>query len=231
MGLICEKAGFGPDPYFKYTFALWIVLIPSLPHAPAIGLGLFLVFVGMQVVKPNRGAVEEFISTFFCSAYASVGLLMLILIRQSGTTEQLGFGLVVMLMMMVWGNDVFAYFGGKSFGKRLLAPKISPKKTWEGFLFGIIGAAAGGAIVFIWIPVALPFSFFNALPLVLLISIFGPLGDLAISKLKRSANLKNASDILPGHGGFLDRFDALILAAPVCYLYLYMLGKMGYIIF
>lgn len=231
MNIISSKAGFKPDPYFIYTIGLWIVLIPTLPYNPAIGLILLLLFVAFSIFKQRAQAVEEFVSTVFCSAYAPIGLMVFILIRQIGISDQLGLGLVVALLFMVWGNDVFAYFGGKSLGKHLLAPKVSPKKTWEGFIFGILGAGVGFTIVFYWLPVALPFDLVQAIPAIILVSIFGPLGDLAISKLKRAADIKDASNILPGHGGFLDRFDALILAAPAFYLYLYILKIMGHVSF
>ena len=231
MNTISTKAGFKPDPYFIYSIGLWVVLIPELPYDLGIGLTLFLIFVAFQVLKSREQAVEEMVSTIFCSLYAPLGLMMLVMIRGIGMSDQLGMGLLVALLFMVWGNDVFAYFGGKALGKRLLAPKISPKKTWEGFLFGIIGAGVGYSIVYYWLPVALPFSTIDAIPGILLISIFGPLGDLAISKMKRAADIKDASNILPGHGGFLDRFDALILAAPAFYLYIYILKVLGYVSF
>lgn len=231
MNIVASKAGFKPDPYFIYSFGLWIVLIPALPYNPAIGLTLFLLFVAFQVFKQHEQAVEEFISTLFCGLYAPLGLMMIVQVRGIGMSDQLGMGALIALLFMVWGNDVFAYFGGKTFGKRLLAPKISPKKTWEGFIFGILGAAVGYGIVYYWLPVALPFSVIDAIPAIILISIFGPLGDLAISKIKRAADIKDASNILPGHGGFLDRFDALILAAPAFYLYLYLLKLWGHVTF
>ena len=231
MNIISSKAGFKPDPYFIYSTGLYIVLFPDLPYAPAIGLAIFLIFIAMQVFKSTDQAVEEMISTAFCGIYAPFGLMMLVQVRGIGMSDQLGMGLLVALLFMVWGNDVFAYFGGKATGKRLLAPKISPNKTWEGFLFGILGAGVGYSIVYYWLPVALPFSTVDAIPAILLVSIFGPLGDLTISKIKRAANIKDASNILPGHGGFLDRFDALILAAPAFYLYVYVLKVLGYVAF
>lgn len=231
MNTIASRAGFKPDPYFIYTIGLWIVLIPGLPYNLAIGLTLFLLFIALQIFKQKEQAIQEMVSTVFCSIYAPLGLMMLIQIRSIGMSDQLGMGSVVALLFMVWGNDVFAYFGGKNFGKRPLAPKISPKKTWEGFFFGILGAGVGYLIVYYWLPVALPLSLIDAIPAILLISIFGPIGDLTVSKMKRIANLKDTSNILPGHGGLLDRFDALILAAPAFYLYIYILKIWGYVSF
>lgn len=230
LGIICGKAGFKPDDFFPYTIALWVLLIPMLPHAFEIGLIIFLLFAAVQVVKQSAHQIEEFISTLFCGFYAPLGFLTLLMIRDSGTSET-GFVLTVSLLLMVWGNDVLAYFGGKYLGSRLLAPKISPKKTWEGFLFGILGAAIGLLLAFYLLPFEFSVSLAAVLPLAVIVSIFGPLGDLAESKLKRAAGVKDSSHILPGHGGFLDRFDALILAAPAFYVYIYFLEVMGYVSF
>lgn len=228
MWIICTKAGFRPDPYFPYFIAVWMLLAPGFSHAFEAGVALFLLFVGFQVLRRPGRDIDELISTLFCGFYAPTGLLLLLLIRDLGSPET-GFLLAVTLLLMVWGNDVFAYFGGKRFGHRLLAPSVSPKKTWEGFFSGFVGAFAGLLITFYLIPVPFPTGLAPALPLVVLVSIFGPIGDLAESKLKRAAGVKDASTILPGHGGFLDRFDALILAAPAFYLYLYLLIQLDYV--
>ena len=230
MSVICSKAGFKPDAYFPYTIALWILLIPALPYPFEIGIAIFLLFVGIQVFNKSEQDIQEFVSTLFCGFYAPIGLLLFLLIRNMGSSET-GFALTIGLLLMVWGNDVFAYFGGKNFGRQLLAPGISPKKTWEGFFFGFVGAFTGLLITVYLIPVAFPVEMTLALPLIALVSVFGPLGDLAESKLKRAAGVKDASNILPGHGGFLDRFDALILAAPAFYLYIKLLIILEYISF
>lgn len=230
MSEICTQAGFRTDSYFPYSIGLWILLVPTLPYAFEIGVAIFLLFVGVQVFKQDGQDVRELISTVFCGIYAPLGLLILLLIRGLGSTEA-GFALTIGLLLMIWGNDVFAYFGGKNFGRRLLAPSISPKKTWEGFFFGFGGALVGLVITVYLVPVAFPMSMELALPLVLLVSVFGPIGDLAESKLKRAAGVKDSSHMLPGHGGFLDRFDALILAAPAYYLYIKFLTALDYVTF
>ena len=225
---VSEKAGFKPDDFFPYTIGLWILLLPVLPHAFEIGVGIFLLFVAMQVLKNPEQGIQEMVATLFCGIYAPLGLLMFLMTRDLGITET-GFVLTLSLLLMVWGNDVFAYFGGKYLGSHLMAPDISPKKTWEGFAFGIIGAATGLLITIYLVPITYPISVLYALPLALILSIFGPIGDLSVSKMKRAAGVKDTANILPGHGGFLDRFDALILAAPAFYLYVYFLKVWGYV--
>lgn len=228
MTAICTKAGFKPDRYFPYIIALWILLAPVLPYAFETGVALFLLFAATQVFSSTGDDIRELVSTLFCGIYAPVGLLLFLKIRHLGSPET-GFVLTIALLLMVWGNDVFAYFGGRQFGRRPLAPSISPKKTWEGFFSGFIGSLAGLLIAFFLIPIPFPTTLATALPLIVLVGIFGPIGDLTESKLKRAAGVKDASNILPGHGGFLDRFDALILAAPAFYLYLYLLIQLDYV--
>lgn len=227
---VSSKSGFKPDDFFPYTIGLWILLVPILPHAFEIGVGIFLLLIAMQVLKNPSKGIQEMVSTLFCGVYAPLGMLLFLMTRNLGESET-GFVLTLSLLLMVWGNDVFAYFGGKYTGTHLMAPDISPKKTWEGFGFGILGALAGLLITVYLVPIAYPVAVLYVLPLALLISIFGPLGDLAVSKMKRAGGLKDTANILPGHGGFLDRFDALILAAPAFYLYFYFLKVFGYVTF
>lgn len=230
VSVISEEAGFKTDPVFSYLIGLWILLSPFLPHEFVTGLVIFLLFIGTQVFKPGDVGFKSLVSTSFCGIYAPLGLLTLLLVRQLGNAET-GFVLTLSLLLMIWGNDVFAYFGGKNFGKNHLAPRISPNKTWEGFFFGIAGALTGLSIVLYLIPIAYPATLLLMLPAVLLVSVFGPIGDLTASRLKRAAGVKDASNILPGHGGFFDRFDAAILAGPSFYIYLKFLEIMEYVSF
>ena len=230
LSMIIEKAGFKPDDFFPYTIGLWILLAPFLPHAKVLGIIIFLLFMLIQIFKTSGVAVKELVSTFFCGIYVPVGFLTLIMIRNTSSTET-GFVLTVALLLMVWGNDIFAYFGGKSFGKHALAPEISPNKTWEGFVSGIAGALVGLLIAVYALPFEFPISLAAISPVVLLISIFGPVGDLMASRLKRAAGVKDASNLLPGHGGLFDRFDALVLASPAFYCYLYLMKIFGYATF
>lgn len=225
LSMIMDRAGYKADDYFPYTLGLLILLTPYLAHTQLLLTAVFLLFISIQLFK--TGGVREMIPSFFSGIYAPAGLLCLILIRNMEAHET-GFALTLALLLMVWGNDVFAYFGGKQFGSRLLAPAISPGKTWEGFLFGILGAVAGLLVVYYLVPGGLPFSLLLLLPGALLTSIFGPIGDLTESRLKRVANVKDSSDILPGHGGVFDRFDAFILAAPAFYVYLELIQILGY---
>jgi phosphatidate cytidylyltransferase len=128
-----------------------------------------------------------------------------------------GFGYVIFLAMAVVLNDVLAYTAGRLFGKTPLAPAISPKKTVEGALGGVLGSVIA-AIVFSY---AVPdLGLAQTLAAALIISVAAPLGDLIISVIKRDMQVKDSGTLIPGHGGLLDRVDSLIFATPLFYYYL-----------
>ncbi len=227
---LMSSAGTPTDPYFPYTIGLWVMLFPVLPYAFEIGLVILLLFIAIQTFNKSEESITQLSSTFFAGLYAPIGLLCLMLIRAIGTHE-IGFLLTIATVLMVWGSDVFAYFGGKSFGKNKLAPLISPNKTWEGFFSGYLGCFVGLSIAISAVPYETDFTLKIALLLILLVGTFGPIGDLIESKMKRKAGVKDSSSILPGHGGFFDRFDALLLVAPAVYIYLKFIQELGYVTF
>lgn len=122
---------------------------------------------------------------------------------------------VFLLFVLIWSSDSFAYFTGRLFGKHKMAPKISPKKTWEGFAGGVFFTLILGY----FIEQKFPDLRGNWIVVGLLVSIFAPLGDLVESQLKRTFGVKDSGNIIPGHGGVLDRLDSFIIATPVVYLY------------
>ncbi len=123
--------------------------------------------------------------------------------------------IIISIFILIWTNDTFAYIVGKSFGRRKLFERISPKKTMEGFVGGILFTMLAGYLIaehyvmqsaFLWIAIAV------------IASIFGTLGDLIESKFKRIAGVKDSGAIMPGHGGILDRLDSVIFAVPIIFL-------------
>jgi phosphatidate cytidylyltransferase len=125
--------------------------------------------------------------------------------------------MLILAMVAVYVGDIFALYGGRAFGRHRLAPVISPKKTWEGAIAGLVGSVAGSLLAPLWFARALPVR--HAVALGLLLGTVGIAGDLAESLLKRAAEVKDSGSLLPGHGGILDRIDSLLFAAPVLYSY------------
>ena len=131
-----------------------------------------------------------------------------------------GTALLFFLLFVISFSDIFAYFGGKRFGKSMLAPTISPKKTWEGSFFGVVG---GGIVGAVFGEITMSMFWLYGMLLAMVLAVVGQFGDLIESKIKRLCNVKDSGKILPGHGGILDRIDGHMIAAPVFY-YLLKLG-------
>jgi len=126
--------------------------------------------------------------------------------------EDAGWQWVVLLFVVTWANDTFAYFTGRFLGRRQLAPRISPKKTWEGFWGGSAGSVGCAiAVKFLFLP---GLSVSAAVVVGAGAAVLSPLGDLSESMLKRAAGVKDSGRIIPGHGGLLDRIDAVLFVAP-----------------
>lgn len=146
-----------------------------------------------------------------------VGLLSatLVALRRTDGGGPAGFGWVLLAFAVTWGNDTFAYFTGLAFGRHRLYERLSPKKSWEGAIGGIAGALVGAFLVrALFLP---GLGVRVALAAALGASVLGPLGDLSESLAKRAAGVKDSGRTIPGHGGVLDRIDALLFVAPWVY--------------
>jgi phosphatidate cytidylyltransferase len=159
--------------------------------------------------------------SIFCFFYTGLTLLALPALRE----ETNGPSLLTFLLCVVWAGDIAALYVGRALGRHKLAPKLSPNKTWEGSLGSVAGSllAAGGLLAlehfltvrFDSAKLSFPEGIQYWLALALLVNIAAQVGDLVESALKRSVGVKDSGTLLPGHGGVLDRIDALLLAAPV----------------
>ncbi len=125
--------------------------------------------------------------------------------------------LMISILALIWINDSFAFLVGKNFGKNKLFPSVSPKKTIEGFFGGFVFSLIGAMFISKF---NLDFSMLNWIIIAVIVSVIGTIGDLVESKFKRQAKVKDSGNIMPGHGGILDRLDSLLFAAPFVYLYI-----------
>lgn len=133
-----------------------------------------------------------------------------------------GLGWIALAALTTWITDSGAYFIGKRFGKHKFAPRISPKKTWEGFFGGMLVGTVSAVLLSIWLVPGL--SWYYGLAIGVLIGTVGPLGDLSESLFKRQADAKDSSNLIPGHGGFFDRIDSFFFVGPVVYLFAIIIG-------
>lgn len=185
------------------------VFFLGLAGAVYVSLALLLALITWYVFW-MRARVPDVGVSFFGAAYCGMLLSGIIVVRTS-LPDPWGGVLVLGIFLSVWANDSFAYLVGSKFGKHKLAPRTSPKKSWEGFLAGLAGSALFWcALSFIpgvsmSIPQAAVFGVISGL--------MGVLGDLAESRIKRNSGVKDSGTIMPGHGGLLDRCDSLFLVA------------------
>jgi len=175
---------------------------------------LILVLQGL-VKGPADTRISEWAVTLFGMIFVSGALAHLILLRD---LRPIGQSATFMLFAMIWAADTCAYVVGVRWGKHRLAPAISPKKSWEGLAGGVIGAMAVAAL-FRQFLFKTHLTLLEALLLGAVIAVIALLSDLAESLVKRGADVKDSSQLLPGHGGLLDRFDSFLLAAPFYYYY------------
>ncbi len=173
---------------------------------------LLMLIVLAETMSPKRDLAHYFPVAGYSMlgvVYTAVPLSIIVWVsRQDG-----GAPLALFTMVTVWASDSTAYFTGRAFGKHLAFPRISPKKTWEGVAGSMVGAmivgVAGHFIFHDWTVIALAAA----------VNIAAQIGDLVESAMKRSAGVKDSSQLVPGHGGVLDRIDALLFAAPMLWYY------------
>ncbi|HYC62571.1 MAG TPA: phosphatidate cytidylyltransferase [Thermoanaerobaculia bacterium] len=196
-----------------------IIMAAFIIDELSVELGMFaaLLIIPASYVVTSK-SLEDSLPSSAVAVLATtyVGMLSGSLIRLHNDFPE-GWKLVFFLLLVVWLGDSGAYYVGKQFGKRKLSPRISPKKTVEGLIGGITASVITALVIH--------FTFFPELPLIhaiiagVLLSIAGVIGDLAESMWKRSAAVKDSGTLIPGHGGFLDRFDSILFTAPILYCY------------
>jgi phosphatidate cytidylyltransferase len=193
----------------------------------ALSFSTLLLFVWSAFRSPLECVLAETATGLFFLLYIAYPLT---LIPQFWILED-GTALLLFLLICVWSGDIAALYIGKRYGKRKLAPRLSPNKTWAGAIASVVASVAFGlALIFVGDYLELHGSTFTRLHtsepwwqtaiLAVVLNIAAQLGDLVESALKRAANIKDSGTLLPGHGGVLDRIDALLVAAPVLWFFL-----------
>lgn len=184
---------------------------------PMIGVCSLALFTFCAFHSPLERVLPDVAFSVFCLLYIGLALTMLPLLW-IGTG---GPSLLVFLFCVVWSGDVAAMYAGRAFGRRKLAPRISPKKTWEGAIASMAGSLLIAPLLYLLghrVPavsrLAFPGGLSGWLFLAALLNVAAQVGDLVESAIKRGSGVKDSGTMLPGHGGILDRIDALLLAAP-----------------
>lgn len=193
--------------YLKFSLNATVVLL-----CITIFVNLFLVKDLLFIRKIPVFEKKKYIILIF---YLISSIVFLTLIpTYNGTFNPI---LIVGVFVLIWTNDTFAFIVGKNFGKNKLYEKISPNKTIEGFMGGVIFSCVGGYVIF---ELTNYRNFLFWLGMAIILSIFGTLGDLIQSKFKRQAGVKDSGKLMPGHGGLYDRLDSIIFSSPFVYAYL-----------
>jgi phosphatidate cytidylyltransferase len=196
------------------TFIAAAVSVEFAVFAILLLIPAFYVFSSRPLEQALPGTAVCVLGTLY------VGMLSGSLLRLRLDFE-VGAQLVFFLLLVVWLGDAGAYYVGRSLGRRKLSPRVSPKKTIEGGLGGMATSLVTATVIhFTFLP---EFPLVHALIAAALLSVAGVVGDLAESLWKRSADVKDSGTLIPGHGGFLDRFDSILFTAPILYTYWYLL--------
>jgi phosphatidate cytidylyltransferase len=221
FSLMAEKKEYHPNLVLGYAAVLALTgnAFYSDGFSPALLLSIVLTVVLIEIFRNRGSAIANIGSTYFGIFYLGFSFASLIHLRIMPISDgNAAPHLIIFLLASIWLCDSAAFFGGTAFGKHRLLERVSPKKSWEGALFGFIFAIIAMYISHLLFPRFL--TLFESLIIGAIVGSIGQLGDLAESLLKRDAGVKDSSNIIPGHGGIFDRFDSLIAVAPVVYLYL-----------
>lgn len=220
---LAEKGGASP-PRIAVMVALGVLFSVNYQWPDRTAAIFGILSLGLLVyctfLRPVEQVMADAATSIFCLLYVGFTLIALPTLHE----EANGPSLVAFLLCVVWVGDIAALYVGKAWGRHKLAPTLSPNKTWEGALGSILGSVliAGSlwglaALLEQWdlVTLSYPGEIWYWLFLAAVVNVAAQVGDLAESALKRSAGVKDSGSLLPGHGGVLDRIDALLLAAPV----------------
>jgi phosphatidate cytidylyltransferase len=220
---VVKEKNINPLTYISYTLCIiyYILLNNSMNFQTVTLLIIAAVFIMLcvPVINVKYNFIDVSIS-IFGFIYIAVFFSFIVLVNSKVN----GNYLIWLIFISSWMCDTTAYYVGRHLGKNKLCPKVSPKKTIEGSIGGLLGSAAAcGIFGFIIISLGVNIALFHFVLIGLICGVFCQFGDLAASSIKRHVNVKDYSNLIPGHGGILDRFDSILFASVVVYYYITLL--------
>lgn len=227
-GLAGEK-DFYPNKLIGYTGISLIILNAYFGLMDSANLILLIVISTLifELFRNNKSALANsgatLLAVFYPGLFSSYILRLREFYTQTNQPYNDGAFIIIAILAGLWLCDSAAYFVGSAIGKHKLFPRVSPKKSWEGAIGGFIFAIAGVALIKYFFMDFLDWQ--HAIVIGIIIGTIGQTGDLVESLFKRDAGVKDSSSLIPGHGGILDRFDSLLLVAPVVFLYMHYFVK------
>lgn len=195
--------------FFKFELKYLLLIIPII----------FSIFI-IELYKKEKIPFANISYTFVGFIYVTVPFCFFYSLGFLTDFNNYSYHLPLAFLLLLWASDTGAYLFGMNFGKHRLFERHSPKKSWEGFFGGVFTSVLVSYLISRWFTEMDPLIWGG---MAIIIVCFGTLGDLVESMLKRSLDTKDSGSFLPGHGGFLDRFDGLLIAAPIVYVYLYLI--------
>ena len=218
LGLFIEKRYLSQHALVGFPGAVLLLIAMQWPTVLSFSLALSMILAGLLCYQVSLAPSESRHLSMFILLFGIlyIGYTLGHFLRLRNQHD--GALLVLFVLLVTWAGDTAGYYVGKTWGSRPLAPRLSPNKTIEGFLGGLVVAPLIAWIGHLWfLPAVTPV---DCLILGLLFTVLGLLGDLSESALKRQAGVKDSGSLIPGHGGVLDRVDSLLLNAPLFYYYM-----------